>query len=309
MNLRKQLHLLLPWFFVVSLLIQFLRYWSQLTSRVAVHFDAYGTPNGWAGKDVFAFVALASLAGAAAVFTACLRVYRRRGGPMIPSLYSLYYGMVLFLSALFWQVIWYNLQGREFSLALSACVGLGGAGLGYWVGRSRPEVRSAAAAELAIDAGDKNIIGIDVHRRPILIVGMLAALVSMVQFFPGQGSPMAARVLMVAVVAAFGYFTLLAATGFSYVVSKDGVQVRGLFRVLRTIPGREILGIDIQPAPPGRYGIRIWKGNVAYYWGGKRTVRLRMAQQNVFLGSNHPEYLLKLLQEMMADGRGAGKPS
>lgn len=303
MSLGRKLHLLLPWFFVFSLCSQLYSHWAVLTSRVAVRFDAYGAPSWWADKRLFALVAIGSLAGAVAVCTVCLQVFRKHSASMVPFIYLLYYGTVLFLSALFWQIIRYNLEGRQFSLALSVRVGLAGAGLGYWVARSRPEVRTAAAVETAAGEPEKNFIGTDVHRRPILIVGLLIALASIVQFFLIQASPLAVRVLMTALAVSFGYFTLLAATGFTYVVSKDGVQVRGMFRVLRTIPRGEILGIDIQPAPHGRYGIRIWKGNVAYYWGGKQTVRLKMSQQNLFLGSNHPEYLLKLLQEMMTDGR------
>ena len=304
MSLTRKLHLLLPWFFVFSLLIQFYAYWAVLTSRVAVRFDAYGTPSWWADKRLFALVAMGSLAGAVAVCAVCLQVFRKRSARMVPLIYLLYYGTVVFLSALFWQIIRYNLEGRQFSLALSVWVGLAGSGLGYWVGRSQPEVRSVAALESGARTREK-VIGIDVHRRPIPIVGLLVALAAVVQFFPSQGSPMAVRVLMVALAASFGYFALLAATGFSYVVSKDGVQVRGMFRVLRTVPRGEILGIDIQPAPPGRYGIRIRKGNVAYYWGGEQTVRLKMAEQNLFLGSNRPEYLLKLLREMLTDGAAA----
>jgi hypothetical protein len=310
MNLRKQLPLLFPWFFVASLFIQLVKYWSQLTSRVAVHFGAYGTPNGWAGKQAFAFVALASVAGAAAVFTVCLRVFSKRGAPMVRFLFSLYYGMVLFLSALFWQVLWYNLQGRPFRLALSVWVGLGGAGLGYWVGRSRPEVRSAAAVEAATGAGDRNVIGIDVHRRPAAFVVMVAGFVLMTALlFPGHGWPVALRVFNSAILVLFGYFTLLAGTGFTYVVSRDGVKVRGLFRSMRTIPRQDILEVDIQPAPRfGGYGIRLWGSGTAYYWGGEQTVRLKMAGQNLFLGSKRPEYLLNLLQQMMSEGRAVSPP-
>jgi hypothetical protein len=312
MNLRRQLPLLFPWFFVLAFFIQLVSFWGQLTGRLAVHFDAYGTPNGWAGKEVFALVALASLAGTAAVFTWCLQVSRRRGGTQITFLYPLYYGMVMFLSALFWQILWYNLQGREFNLGLSVWVGLAGAGLGYWVGRSRPEVRSAAASESAAGTGEENIIGIDVHREPVPFVALLAGLALMVfiYVYAGHGSPIAVRVLMGSVVVLIGYFTLLAGAGFSYVISRDSVQVRGLFRPIRTVSRKDILAVDIRHAPRfSGYGVRLWGEGTAYYLGGEQAVRLKMAQQSLFLGSNRPEYLLKLLEEMMADRKAVGGAS
>jgi len=310
MSLRRQLPLLFPWFFVLAFFIQLVLFWSQLTSRVAVHFDTYGTPNRWAGKWEFALVALASLAGAGVVFTWCLQSFRTRGDRMVPILYALYYGMVMFLSLLFWQVMRFNVQGSPFSLSLPVWVGLAGGGLGYWVGRSRPEVRSAEAAGSAARASEKNIIGIDVHREPIPFVVMLAGFVLMTALlFPGHGWPVALRVFNSAILVLMGYFTLLVGTGFTYVVSKDAVQVRGLFRSMRTVRRPDILDVDIQPVPRfAGYGIRLWGEGRAYYLGGEETVRLKMAQQSLFLGSNRPEYLLKLLEEMMAEGKSASQP-
>jgi len=229
---------------------------------------------------------------------------------MVALLYSLYYLTVMFLSLIFWQITRFNLQGSTFSLSLPVWVGLAAGGLGYWVGRSRPEIRSAAAADSAARATEKSIIGIDVHRRPIPIVLMLAGLALMIRIYPGHGSPIALRVLVGAAVAFVGYFTLLACAGFSYVVSRDGVRVRGLFRSMRTVSRKDILAVDIQPAPPfGGYGIRLWGGDTAYYWGGKQTVRLKMAGGNLFLGSNRPEYLLKLLQDMLSKGVDTDQPT
>lgn len=151
------------------------------------------------------------------------------------------------------------------------------------------------------DSGGAGFMARDVHRGlPPFVLLLVVFLGIAYMAVPRQGLTFIS-VLLGVVAALVGYFAALAAVGFRYVVSDDDVEVKGLIRAFRKIPRRDIGAVSIVPAPgfPG-WGIRAWGDGVAYYWGGKRVVKLETTLGSVYLGSDHPERLLGLIQQSTA---------
>ncbi len=67
------------WFLVLAAVFHILYYYPMLPDRVASHFDAYGRPNGWAGKGVFI-----SIYAAVVVFFAVIQTITMVSLPKTP---------------------------------------------------------------------------------------------------------------------------------------------------------------------------------------------------------------------------------
>jgi hypothetical protein len=101
----------------------------------------------------------------------------------------------------------------------------------------------------------------------------------------------------------FGGTVMLAAaamawTGFHYVFTPSGVEIRAFGHLLRNIPAAEIR--DYHPDHwnvAGGYGIRGLGASRAYVWGN-RGVRIKTSDGQVFLGCNDPQKLIRDLDQI-----------
>jgi len=89
---------------------------------------------------------------------------------------------------------------------------------------------------------------------------------------------------------------VLAWSGFRYLFTVNGVEIRALGFRLRFIPVDEIRGYQIAKwSIAGGYGIRLRGNRSAYVWGNK-GVRIKTSDGEVFLGSNRPEKIIQDLE-------------
>jgi hypothetical protein len=84
----------------------------------------------------------------------------------------------------------------------------------------------------------------------------------------------------------------MAWSGFSYVFSSTGVEIRTLGFRLRSIPLDQIRAYAAAPwSMAGGYGIRGLGDKRAYVWSNK-GVRIMTSDGEVFLGHSHPDRIV-----------------
>lgn len=90
----------------------------------------------------------------------------------------------------------------------------------------------------------------------------------------------------------------MAWSGFHYLFTPSGVEVRTFGFLLRTISGNEIQ--DYRPdrwSVAGGYGIRGLGASRAYVWGN-RGVRIKTSDGQVFLGCSDPQKVIRELDQI-----------
>jgi hypothetical protein len=102
----------------------------------------------------------------------------------------------------------------------------------------------------------------------------------------------AARIAMGVVALLLLGAAALAWSGFHYLFTKAGVEIRTLGFRLRSIPTEHIKDYAVDHWTPfGGYGIRGIGDKRAYVWGNK-GVRIHTTDGEVFLGHNEPELIV-----------------
>jgi hypothetical protein len=92
---------------------------------------------------------------------------------------------------------------------------------------------------------------------------------------------------------------IMAWSGFHYIFSNSGLEIRTLGFRLRTIPAARIRDYAVDTwSAAGGYGIRGVGNSRAYVWG-KRGVRIHTWDGDVFLGHRDPERLVHDLDAVM----------
>ena len=90
----------------------------------------------------------------------------------------------------------------------------------------------------------------------------------------------------------------MAWSGFHYLFTSSGVEIRTFGFLLRTISGDEIS--DYRPDSwniAGGYGIRGLGASRAYVWGN-RGVRIKTSEGQVFLGCKDPQKIIRELDQI-----------
>jgi hypothetical protein len=96
----------------------------------------------------------------------------------------------------------------------------------------------------------------------------------------------------------FGLIAIHIWTGFEYLFTQAGVEVRSLGFRLRSIPREQIQHYRVESWNPLRgYGIRGMGNRRAYVWCNQ-GVRITTTQGEVFLGHHQPERLVRDLDAM-----------
>jgi hypothetical protein len=114
-----------------------------------------------------------------------------------------------------------------------------------------------------------------------------------------HGAPAVFALTLVGVIG-LGAF-VMAWSGFQYRFLQDALEIRMLGFRLRSIPRSEIVSYSIEPWSFIRgYGIRGIGGTRAYVWCNK-VVHIKLSNgQEIYLGHNNPERIVRDLDQMMA---------
>jgi hypothetical protein len=103
----------------------------------------------------------------------------------------------------------------------------------------------------------------------------------------------AARIAMGLVAILLLGAAVLAWSGFHYLFTNAGVEIRTLGFRLRSIPTENIKEYAVERwTPIGAYGIRGIGDKRAYVWGN-RGVRIKTTDGEIFLGHNEPERVVR----------------
>jgi hypothetical protein len=148
------------------------------------------------------------------------------------------------------------------------------------------------------DAAPKVVLAEETHASAVWGLVLLLPLVALVPVALAVPS-VTARVATVAA----GIVTLgaaaLAWSGFRYVFTSDGLEIRTLGFRLGFVPREKIREYGIASwSIAGGYGIRGLGNHRAYVWGNK-GVRVKTVEGEIFLGHSHPEQLVRDLDLMM----------
>jgi hypothetical protein len=264
--------------------------WDRLPLRMATHFDINGRPNGWMPRETAFYMAIGITALIVVVFTAISYVAHKTHAPDVFSwsLLGFFYLVIGFVYAGNSGVVQYNLDGRHVEIDVWTVL-----------------VPVAVVALIAIFLGTKRgaslpvegVIAEESHGSrawSLLFIALLLAQFASAVAIPAPQVRIASALLglLFAVIAVHIW------TGFHYLFSSAGVEIRTLGFHLRSIPRADIKQYAVESWNPLRgYGIRGIGNRRAYVWCNK-GVRIQTTEGEVFLGHNEPERLVHDLDAM-----------
>jgi len=278
----------LTWLMWIALPLTALRFWSvwdQLPARMATHFDMNWRPNGWMPRETAFWFAIGITALILVVFTVILLLAQRQksGGGVAWVMLAFFYFIVAFVYSANDKVVTYNLTGQPVNLD-------------FWMLLLPPAIILFIAFYLQSTRGDAlppaAPLAEETHDSPLFgALLVLAGILMLVALAPARD-----RVFLLS--AAFIFLLLFttgiaAWSGFHYLFSNHGLEIRTLGFRLRSIPTDQIQNYDVGAWNLLRgYGIRGIGDCRAYVWGNK-GVQIKTAQGTVFLGHSHPEKIIR----------------
>ena len=265
---------------VVAILYGFA--WNQLPPRLATHFNFANQPNGWMSREgslVFFLVFAGLMAGTASFVLS--RVTRPD-----PTAWVLLIFFYVILGVLIWaerSVIAYNVDGRPvnvipvFGAGMLAAAVLVVIALGTRRGTQLPAT-AAIANELHSSAAWAALFGV------MTVISIRIAALAPNAIF---------RFVMAFPVLMLLGATALAWSGFHYLFSPAGVEIRTMGFRLRSISAAEIQSYAVDRWNwLGGYGIRGVGNRRAYVWGNN-GVLIKTIQGEVFLGHENPQKIVR----------------
>jgi hypothetical protein len=137
----------------------------------------------------------------------------------------------------------------------------------------------------------------EVHASPLWAIVLAVPGIVMVAVAASSSAWSLRMVMSLAAVIMFGA-VVLAWSGFRYVFTNSGLEIRTLGFTLRSIRTDEIRDYRIDKwNVAGGYGIRGLGADRAYVWGS-RGVRITTAGGQVFLGSSDPQKIIRDLDQI-----------
>jgi uncharacterized membrane protein len=276
----------LVWIAVPVAAVLYALAWNELPPRLATHFNFANQPNGWMSREgslVFFLIFAALMAGTASFVLSRVT----RPDPTAWVLLAFFY---IILGVLIWAercVIAYNVDGRPvnvipvFGAGMLAAAVLIVIALGTRRGAQFPAT-AATADELHYSAASAALFGV-----MTVIAIRLGAL----------APTFALRFVMTLPALMLLGATALAWSGFHYLFSPAGIEIRTMGFRLRSIPATEIETYTVDRCNwLGGYGIRGVGNRRAYVWGN-RGVRIKTTQGELFLGHDNP---LKIVRDLDA---------
>jgi hypothetical protein len=255
--------------------------WDRLPSRLATHFDAAGRANGWMPPENSLVFGLGITAVMLVIFTIILTLARKSGAfswAMLGFSYVLV-GVMVYANE---SILNYNLNGnpvRPWPVLIAvviASVALVTGTLGMKRGRDLPPA-SVLAEEVHASTAWGLILGI-----PAAIELAIAVISRNAGLRIGMG--LGAAVLFLA--------ALLAWSGFQYIFSNAGLEIRTFGFRLQSIPADQIREYAADHwRVLGGYGIRGLGDCRAYVWSNT-GVRIKTGTGQVFLGHRDPARII-----------------
>jgi hypothetical protein len=285
--------MVLIWFVVPTVAMRYWLVWDQLPEPVATHFNAAGRPNGWMSREVSLIFILVLMLLILTLATAILSRIRK----LDATSWALMGFFYVIGGVLFWgneAVLGYNLFGRAVEpLPVIICVFVASLALVAIFIRSKRGVTLPRAG----------VVADEVHAGRLWAVIMAVPLVAesmAIAIIPNAGVRTALG--LVGIVLLIG--AALAWSGFHYVFTNSGVEIRTLGFRLRSIPALEIESYAAEPWNPfGGYGIRGIGDRRAYVWGN-RGVWVKTKEGEVFLGHDQPERIVRDLDIIRNNHQG-----
>lgn len=291
---------LLMWLSVPAMAAVYAVSWGQLPARLATHFDFANQPNGWmsrTGSLIFFLMFTALVAGTATW------VLSRVSRPDTTAWVLLIFFYVI-IGVLIWAehaVIAYNVEGRPVNVMPVFGVGMLSAAVLAIIA-----LGTRRGPELAANA----IIRREWHGSSAWagLFGVLTAIcIRITALAPNAGLRFAIAIPVLMMLGS----TALAWSGFHYLFSPAGVEIRTMGFRLRSIPAAEIQSYAVgRWSWLGGYGIRGVGERRAYVWGNK-GVRVKTIGGEVFLGHDQPDQIVRDLDRITHnhEAREAGSSS
>jgi Protein of unknown function (DUF1648) len=264
--------------------------WDRLPLQMATHFNINGQPNGWMPRATALYFALGVTALVVVVFTVISYVAHKTHAPDLLSwsLLGLFYLVIGFVYAGNSGVIQYNLDGQR-------------AEIDFW----KILVSAGTIALVAIFLGTKRgaslpfatVIAEESHGSrawSLLFIALLLVQFAAAIVIPAPPMRIASAILALL----FAVIAVQVWTGFQYLFSSAGVEIRTLGFRLRSIPREDIGQYAVESWNPFRgYGIRGIGNRRAYVWCNK-GVRIQTTDGEVFLGHSEPDRIVRDLDSI-----------
>jgi hypothetical protein len=284
---RKAFHAL-TWLMWLALPLTALRYWlawDRLPPQMATHFDINWRPNGWMPRETSLYFALGVTAFMLVTFTVVLYVAHKAYVPDVPSwaLLGFFYLMIGFVYALNSSVVQHNLDGQPVRID-------------FWIVLVPVAIIALAAIFLGTRRGvslpASTVIAEEAHGSRAWSLLFIALL--LVEFSAAVAIPVpSVRIALTLLGLLFALIALHVWSGFDYLFTNAGVEIRTLGFRLRSIPQESIKHYAVEIWNPLRgYGIRGIGNRRAYVWCN-RGVRIQTTDGEVFLGHNEPERIVR----------------
>ena len=270
--------------------------WDRLPARMATHFNANWQPNGWMSRIVALEFALGITAFLLVIFTVILLVMERQKGAAAVSWAFLGFSYVTvgFIFAVNSKVVSYNLGGQSAELRgwmLVPPLAIIGFTVVYLLASRRDPVSPSVV--LADEAHGSAFWGL------VIMASAAGCIVSVWR------APLAAVRLGVGLVFVFLLICGFAAwSGFHYIFTRNGLEIRTLGFRLRSIPAEQIQQYAVKPWNFLRgYGIRGVGDRRAYVWGNS-GVQIETSQGTVYLGHDDPQRIVRDLDVITQHHQG-----
>jgi hypothetical protein len=287
-----KLAIALMWLALPLTALRYWRVWDQLPARMATHFDAAGSPNGWMTREASLIFALVLTTILLIVFSVILYLAQLRSTQgQFPWALLAFFGLIV--------AVIYRVNSSVVDHALTgAPVEVG------WVLLTVPlailglmVVCFRANRGSAFPMSESDIIAEETH------TGRAWALFLMLPAIPVLTAAIAIHVPMarigMALISLIVLISVAAAwSGFQYRFTRYGLEITTLGFRLRSIPIDQIREYTIASRSAwGGYGIRGVGNDRAYVWGN-RGVRIKTSSGEVFLGHSEPQRIVRDLDAM-----------
>ncbi len=277
------------WLVLPVVALRLFMVWDRLPLRLATHFDLAGRPNGWMSPNGFLVFILVTVTAAAAAST--IVVYRVSQPDLSAwTLLGFLYVVTGILYGAADGIVNYNLYGRGVHVLPYLIAGFGSmfVVLVVYIGTRRgPQL---PADKLIADEVHASRLWALVMALPIVLLAALAV----------SAPNLVVRLVLVVPIVLLLMAVIMAWSGFHYIFSNSGLEIRTLGFRLRTIPTAQIRDYAVDSwGPSGGYGIRGVGNKRAYVWG-KKGVRIHLWDGEVFLGHRDPERLVHDLDAVMS---------
>jgi hypothetical protein len=271
--------------------------WDRLPANMATHFNAANQPNGWMTPEASMLFILGLYAFLALLFTVITVVVYKVHAPDVAAwaILGLFY---VILGVIYYgneAVLAYNLDGKPVEmLPLIA------------------PVFAAISAAIVITLTSKRgrtlpagtVLAEEVHAgRAFALILFSPVIIELAVIYAIPNTGLRITFALIALILIFA--GLMAWTGFTYVFTSSGVEIRTLGFRLRSIPAKQI-----KEYASGRwnivggYGVRGIGERRAYVWGN-RGVRIKTEDGEVFMGHKNPDQIIHDLDAVMQCGAGS----